>query len=125
MTRMNRLFAATALLALFLAAAATFAGDMTIKVTGPHGDKTATLTTNATSLVHLNWDGLRGGGQYDISAYLDAGHVILVEKTMSANNGIVNDTAGRTIIPMDKIPQTMAIGQTTVTVFRVEQNRVK
>jgi hypothetical protein len=103
------------------------AGDIVVKMTGQYGEKTVTLTTNAASLVHLNWDGAgkTGGGQYDLHVFLEKDHVVLVEKTLSANGGIVNDTSSKTVVPTNLIPQTLTIGQTTVTVSRAEEKTDK
>ena len=102
-----------------LASTAVMARDISVKVPGPDGLKTVSLTTNSVSLVLLNWDGLAGGGEWSITGSIEGDKVVLIEKSVAADNGIVSESMSKHTIPTNKVPRVVTFGQTTVTVFRV------
>ena len=109
------------ILAACLSVSAAFAGGIAVKLPSPDGEKTVTLGTNEVTLTRLNWDGLKGGGQYEIQARVENDRVVLIAKTLCANDGIASDRTIKTTILTNKLPQVLTIENTTVTVFRVDQ----
>ena len=91
-------------------------------------NKTITVTTNETTCDGLYWDGVpskdgwMSGGHWEITAQLMDESVVVKELTQTAHEGISSETTKKTFIPKRKLPWTGAISQTTVTVFRLEQN---
>jgi hypothetical protein len=116
------------LLSVVLAVSAAFAGDVGLRVVGDlyglPSNKTTTLTTNATRVVYVNWDGpgKAAGGHYEIRAHLRGDSIVLIEESLSANGGPVNHTTSTKTFKTNLLPQTLTFEQTTVTVFRVEQD---
>ncbi len=109
------------IIVIILSASVVMAGGIAVRVPGPDGLKTVSLTTSSMSLVLLNWDGLAGGGEWSITGSIEGDKVVLIEKSVAADNGIVSESMSKHTIPTNKVPRVVTFGQTTVTVFRVEQ----
>ena len=111
-----------------MASVAVAADDICVKVTGNGQEKTVAVTTNETTCTELFWDGVRdkdgwmSGGHYKITVQMVGEGVIVKELSKTAHGGVSSEQANKTTIPAKKIPWTGAISQTTVTVFRVQQD---
>ena len=110
----------TTIAAQLLTTTTAMADDITVTVSGPYMKTNKVITTNETSLGGLFWDGLDGGGHDEITARLDGTRVVVAEKSYSFSQGLGNDTISKNFIPTNKIPYTLVLSQTTVTVSRAE-----
>jgi len=102
-----------------LMASVAMAGDIIVTLSGAAGNASKAISTNEVSFGRLNWDGIDGGGQHEITASLDAHRVEVTERTISSSSGIGNDTISKTFIHTNKLPYTFLLSQATVTVSRV------
>jgi len=116
--------------ALVIITGTAFADDVKVTLEGGGGiNGTFSVTTNETSCGRLNWDGVpdksgaMSGGQYEITLQMVSDEVVLKERTLAAHKGIRSDITAKTIVPIDRIPWTGKVSQTTVTVFRSDPKK--
>ena len=110
----------TFIITLILLTVSAFAGDIVVTLSQTGSNVSKVITTNETSFGRLNWDGIDGGGQHEITAVMENARVVITERTISSSAGIGSDTTSKTFIPTNKIPYTFMLAQTTVTVSRTE-----
>ncbi|MEI6809292.1 MAG: hypothetical protein WCN95_11280 [bacterium] len=102
--------------------------EVCVKVAGSGQQKTVAVTTNETTCVELFWDGVlskdgwMSGGHYKITVQMAGEAVVVKELSETAHEGVSSERTNKMTIPAKKIPWTGTISQTTVTVFRAEQD---
>jgi len=97
------------------------ADDVKVRFCHAGSDQTVVASTNQTSLYRLNWDGLDGGGQDELSVLRENTRIVVIEGAISSSKGIGTEKISKTFIPVDKLPYTLVVAGATVTVFRVAQ----
>ena len=110
----------TIIAAILLMVTAAAADEITVTLSGSVVEGAKVISTNEVTFGRLNWDGIDGGGQHEITAVLDGNRVVVTERTISSSWGFGNDTTSKNFIPTNKIPFTFTLSQTTVTVSRAE-----
>ena len=108
-----------------LAVSATFGADIIARAPGPDGPKDIVITTNDTTLVHLDWESLNGGGLQEVRGRMDRDSVVLIEEGWSIDNNIRTDTKSTTVVPTNKLPREVTVGTTKIEVFRVGKENDK
>jgi hypothetical protein len=101
-------------------ACTALADDIIVRTTGALNHM-VTVTTNQTRLPGPFWDGLDGGGHYEMTVQMVSGTVVVAEHTWASSKGIGSEIINTTRIPTNKIPYTFTVSQTTVTVSRAEE----
>jgi hypothetical protein len=96
------------------------AGDITVRTTGRAGNQSVAVNTNKTCLSALNWDGVGGGGSYELGVQLVNGMVVVTERQSVFDKGIGSESVNTTRISTNRLPYTFTTTawQSTVTVSR-------
>jgi len=107
------------ILALCFTATTAFGEDILAKVPGPDGMKTFILNATDATLDHVDWEANDGGGMREIHGVLENDSVILTTTGWNIIDGVRTDESTRIIVPINKIPKEVSIGNMKIELTRV------